>query len=314
MIKVENLKKKYGEVEALKGISFSIDKGEIIGFLGPNGAGKTTCMKILTGFLAPNQGEVTIAGYNLADDEQALKSRKLLGYLPENAPLYQDMVVFDYLKFIAEVRGIEPKKRDGRIFQVSKMCGVLNVLGKYINELSKGYRQRVALAQSLIHDPEILILDEPTTGLDPNQIVEIRNLIKEIGQKRTVILSTHNLPEVVQTCSRIIIVHNGKIVADGTAENLESQGKTTQVINTKFRKTGNTGEIKKVLTEIPGVSLVVDKIDAEKNVIAFRLELKQGTDPRQAIYEKCAEKNLPLLELWRDVIDLEKLFSKLTKE
>ncbi|MBI2459168.1 MAG: ATP-binding cassette domain-containing protein [Parcubacteria group bacterium] len=223
MIEIKNLTKKFGQVLVLDNISFSVAKGEILGFLGPNGAGKTTTMKIITSFWTPTSGQVLVGG--LDADENSLATRKVIGYLPETVPLYEEMRVFEYLKFIAEIRGLNKQEIKDRIKQVILICGLKKVLRQPIEELSKGYRQRVGLAQAIMHEPDILILDEPTTGLDPNQIVEIRDLIKTIGREKTVIFSTHILSEVSATCDRVIIINNGKIVGQGVpAELIEKYG------------------------------------------------------------------------------------------
>jgi len=214
MIEVSNLHKHYGSNHAVDGISFSINRGEIVGFLGPNGAGKSTTMKILTSYIAPTSGTVQVAGYNIFTD--SMNVRRRVGYLPEDTPLYKSMAVIDFLKFVAAVREVPAQQVQKRLQEVAHVCDLYDVLGQVIGTLSKGYRQRVGLAQALIHDPDILILDEPTSGLDPNQIIEIRNVIKELGQEKTLILSTHILPEVEATCDRVIIIDRGKVVGDGT--------------------------------------------------------------------------------------------------
>ena len=233
MIVIENLEKKMKEAVILRGISFRVNDGEILGFLGPNGAGKSTTMKILTGFWTPSGGRVQVNGLDVAAD--SLKIRAKIGYLPENVPLYDEMKVYEYLKWIAEVRGIETEKIKDRIKAVVKDCGLEKVVKRPIEELSKGYRQRVGLAQAIIHEPEILILDEPTTGLDPNQIVEIRNLIKKIGRDKTVIFSTHILSEVQATCDRVVIINNGRIVGQGTPAELTAQAGRKEVIYVKIK-------------------------------------------------------------------------------
>jgi ABC-2 type transport system ATP-binding protein len=217
MIEVQNLTKYYGDFRAVNGISFSVNEGEITGLLGPNGAGKTTTMRIITGYLAATEGSIQVAGLDIATDPVAVK--KMIGYLPESAPLYLDMLVFDYLAYAASIHRVTERSR---IAETARFCGLTDVMHKNIGELSKGYRQRVGLAHAMIHDPKILILDEPTTGLDPNQIIEIRNLIKEIGKKKTVILSTHILPEVEATCDRVVIINNGNIVADSRTSELRN--------------------------------------------------------------------------------------------
>lgn len=217
MIEVQNLTKYYGDFCAVNGVSFTVNEGEITGLLGPNGAGKTTTMRMITGYLAPTGGKVEVGGVDITADPVAVK--KQIGYLPESAPLYSDMLVFDYLAYAASIHRVE--NRD-RITETAAFCGLLDVMHKNIGELSKGYRQRVGLAHAMIHDPKILILDEPTTGLDPNQIIEIRNLIREIGKKKTVILSTHILPEVEATCDRVVIINKGNIVADSPTKELRT--------------------------------------------------------------------------------------------
>jgi len=311
MIEVTNLRKFYGDFEALKGVTFSIQRGEIVGFLGPNGAGKTTCMKILTGYMAATDGTVVIDGVDL--DRDPVAAREKIGYLPENAPLYPDMNVFEFLGYVAEVRGIPAASREGRIAAVARTCGLTEVLHRDVGELSKGYRQRVALAQAMIHDPQILILDEPTNGLDPNQIVEIRNLIKELGRSRTVILSTHNLPEVVQTCDRVLIVHRGNLVANGTPEELEKQGQANPRLVLKVRKPAGNG-VEALLKSIPGVRAVVPKLEPERDTLAFELEGEAGHDLRPEVFAACSANGLTLLEMRRDVLDIEALFGKLTRE
>jgi ABC-2 type transport system ATP-binding protein len=216
---VDGLTKTYGNFKALDRISFAVQPGEIVGFLGPNGAGKSTTMKILTCFMAATEGTAKVAGFDVHADSAEV--RKRVGYLPENVPLYDDMLVWDYLTFIAEVRRVPKSQRKARIDEVIGRTGLDNVVHREISELSKGYRQRVGLAQAIIHKPDVLILDEPTTGLDPNQIIEIRDVIKEIGQEKTIIFSTHILQEISAVCDRIVIINRGKLVADGTLGELE---------------------------------------------------------------------------------------------
>ncbi|MCY4673164.1 MAG: ATP-binding cassette domain-containing protein [Bacteroidetes bacterium] len=220
MIEVRNLSKSYGPVQAVRSISFQVNQGEVVGFLGPNGAGKSTTMKVMTGYLPPNEGTVLVDGMDIR--ENAIEVRQQIGYLPENTPLYSDMVTYDYLEFVAAMRGVQKDDRAERIAEMTNACGLQEVLSKRVDALSKGFRQRVGLAQAMIHNPPILILDEPTSGLDPNQIVEIRELIRTIGKKRTVVLSTHILPEVQASCDRVIIIDNGVLVADGTPEELQA--------------------------------------------------------------------------------------------
>lgn len=252
MIEVKNLTKKFGNNTILDDIEFSVKKGEILGFLGPNGAGKTTTMKIITSFWSPTEGTINIDGKNIS--ENTINSRRKIGYLPETVPLYEDMQVYEYLKFVAEARGINKDEIKKRIREVIENCGLREVLKKPIEELSKGYRQRVGLAQAIMHNPEILILDEPTTGLDPNQIVEIRKLIKELGKEKTVIFSTHILGEVSAVCDRAIIINKGKIVGEGSPEELAKKAGGKEIIFVKIKgpkdhilnKIGNMEKIAKV--------------------------------------------------------------------
>jgi ABC-2 type transport system ATP-binding protein len=232
-IAVRNLTRSYGETKAIDDISFDVKTGEVLGFLGPNGAGKTTTMKIITCFMPPNAGTVEVDGLDIT--QHSLEVRKKIGYLPETNPLYYDMNVLDYLEYSAKLQGMKEGAMQHRMKEMVRVCGLEEVRHKDIGELSKGYRQRVGLAQAMIHDPEVLILDEPTSGLDPNQIVEIRNLIKQLGRAKTVILSTHILSEVQATCSRVLIIHEGKIVADGSPEQLQAEFQGAESITLEFR-------------------------------------------------------------------------------
>ncbi|SVC70453.1 uncharacterized protein METZ01_LOCUS323307, partial [marine metagenome] len=253
MINVENLSKNYGHIKAVKSISFDIGDGEIVGFLGPNGAGKSTTLKVLTGFLAPTSGSVSINGMNIIENE--LEIQKCIGYLPELNPLYPEMIVYDYLQFIASVRNIKGKQFSQALGRVNEQCGLKGILHRHIGNCSKGYKQRIGLAASMIHDPKILVLDEPSSGLDPNQIVEIRELIKGLGREKLVLISSHILQEIQATVDRIIIINKGKIVADGTSENLISnaQGKTTLSMEIANATKESVEEMKAV---VPSVNLV----------------------------------------------------------
>jgi ABC-2 type transport system ATP-binding protein len=250
---LENVTKKYGAQKAVDNVSIHVKTGEVLGFLGPNGAGKTTTMKIITGLIAPNKGEARIGNYSVTEQPDEVK--KLIGYLPENNPLYQEMPVMDYLEFTAALQGVPKNRIKERIYEMIKVCGLNSEKHKKIGELSKGYRQRVGLAQAMIHDPQVLILDEPTTGLDPNQIVEIRRLIKELGKEKTVILSTHILPEVEATCDRILIISKGKIVADGTSENLRKQTSGRELLRVRIED-GHRDEVIRQMQMLDQVGLV----------------------------------------------------------
>ncbi|NOY36405.1 MAG: ATP-binding cassette domain-containing protein [Chlorobi bacterium] len=305
-ITVENVLKTYGLQRAVDSISFHVKTGEILGFLGPNGAGKTTTMKIITNYMIPDKGVVKIGGKSMPEYANELKRH--IGYLPENNPLYDDMPMLDYLEFVAGLQEIPKEKIDERIREMVRVCGLNAEKHKKIGELSKGYKQRVGLAQALIHDPEILILDEPTTGLDPNQIVEIRKLIRELGQHKTVILSTHILPEVEATCDRILIINKGKIVADGTSENLRKQAQGQDMIKAGI-KDGDPNEIFKALQELPGSS-VVDFIDRNRN--RFEIQSKPDHDLAREIFNLCVARKWVITELTPVETKLEDVFRELT--
>jgi len=308
-IRVLNLRKKYGETEALKGISFDVDKGEIVGFLGPNGAGKTTTMKILTCFMAAESGEAHVAGHDCF--KESLTVRRKIGYLPENNPLYLDMTVYEYLRYMAELHDVPYHKLFDRIKEVIVDCGLTDKLHKPISTLSKGFRQRVGLASTLIHDPEILILDEPTVGLDPNQIVEIRNLIKTLGKKKTVILCSHNLAEVELTCNRIIIINEGKIVASGTPAELKSlvEGHA----NIKLTVKGDKTKVTMLLRDIDGVKEVACQQTREKGAYAYELVTVKNKDLREKIIAEIFKNEFKLLEIHRESVSLEEIFNQVTK-
>lgn len=307
MIKVENLVKKYGEFTALDGISFEMQKGEVVGILGPNGAGKTTLLRILVSFLEPNSGEVEIDGLNISRPLLQQKIKGKIGYLPESAPLYGDMTVTEYLIFVGKMQGIKSVDIYEKLAKVIEKCGLKEKKNAEISILSKGYRQRVGIAQALIHDPQIVILDEPTTGLDPNQRIEIRDLIKEIGKSKTVILSSHVLPEVQSTCSRVLIINKGKIVADGTPEELEKkEGKNKTTIHLEVEKIeDNLLSRLKVLNGVHNLEVIENRI-----IIISDME----NDIRKDIAKTVIEENHNLLELVRKHIDLEDVFIGLTKE
>ncbi|MES1158108.1 MAG: ATP-binding cassette domain-containing protein [Haliangium ochraceum] len=309
MIRVENLTKNYGTFRAVDKVTFNVHKGEVLGFLGPNGAGKSTTMKMLTCFLAPTSGSATVAGYDVFD--QSLEVRRRLGYLPEDTPLYRDMTVLEYLEFAAEMRQMDPSKRAGRIKEVGGRCGLSDVAGKLVGELSKGFRQRLGLAQAILHNPDILVLDEPTSGLDPNQIVEIRQLIKELGKEKTVILSTHILPEVQATCTRILIISGGKLVADDTPEALRAREKGSRY-RVVVQANGAAHEtIRDKLAGLGGVARC-EKIATEAGAHAFALDGGTSGDLRSQIFRAAVDNHWPLLELVRESVSLEDVFRTLT--
>ena len=303
-IRIQNLTKTYGVQKAVDDISFEVKTGEILGFLGPNGAGKTTTMKIITGYIDGDQGDVTIGGKSVASGQ----TKGYIGYLPEHNPLYLEMPVMDYLGFCAAIQGMDKGIIPGRIKQMVKVCGLNAEKHKKIGELSKGYRQRVGLAQAMIHDPEILILDEPTTGLDPNQIVEIRELIKNIGQEKTVILSTHILPEVEATCDRILIINKGKIVADGTAATLRKTAQGQQVLHVRIED-ADVNTIYGKLKELPTVAMV-DIIDAANN--RFEVQSTQDAISNREVFDLCVKNRWALTEIIPFETRLEDIFRDLT--
>lgn len=309
MINIINLSKYYGYIRAVDDITFEVKAGEILGFLGPNAAGKTTTMKIITCFMAPTAGIVKVGDYDVFG--HSLEIRRMIGYMPEDNPLYPDMNTLDYLLFVSELRGIPRTERSRQLRQIIEICGVGDVLHQNIGELSKGFRQRVGLAGAIVHDPEILILDEPTVGLDPNQIVEIRNLIKELGKEKTVILSTHILPEVQATCDRVVIIHRGKLVADGTPEELQSSllGQDTVRLQLKAPEDNVAAAIKSLET----VSKVTETETEEAGVRNFIVEAQQGVDIRENLFHLSVDKKWTILEMNREQANLERIFGELTK-
>ncbi|MCK9325093.1 MAG: ATP-binding cassette domain-containing protein, partial [Bacteroidales bacterium] len=278
---VENLSKVYGTQRAVDNISFKVHTGEVLGFLGPNGAGKTTTMKAITTYLIPTSGSIRVGSYSVLDQAEEVKKR--IGYLPENNPLYNDMGVLDYLRFVAEIQGIDKSRIRERILAMVNVCGLETEKHKKIGELSKGYRQRVGLAQALIHDPDVLILDEPTAGLDPNQIIEIRDLIRTIGREKTVILSSHILAEVEATCDRILIINKGKIVADGTPDNLRKKAQGQEML--KLTIEGGTKDA--IVKALDGISTVdwVNPLSGSDN--RFEIQSHANQSSRREVFNNC---------------------------
>lgn len=305
-ITIENLSKMYGPQKAVDSISFRVKTGEILGFLGPNGAGKSTTMKMITGYIGVGEGSIRIGDKSVTEHGDEIKRH--IGYLPENNPLYLDMHVMDYLAFCAALQGVEKSLIEERIRKMIRVCGLNAEKHKKIGELSKGYRQRVGLAQAMIHDPEILILDEPTTGLDPNQIVEIRNLIRELGKEKTVILSTHILPEVEATCDRILIIKKGKIVADGTADNLRKMAEGQEILKVRIED----GPFDDVLSSLKKIRTAqrVDIID--KTINKFEIQSKDGQSSKREVFNLCVQKGWMLTELIPLETRLEDIFRELT--
>lgn len=309
MIEVRNLTKKYGNTIAVDNISFSIQKGEIVGLLGPNGAGKSTTMRMMTCYILPTFGTITVAGFDCSSD--SLQVRKRLGYLSENAPLYDEMNVWEYLEFAAEMQGISKEKRKEKIERVLDLCGIKDRVRQDISQLSKGYRQRVGLAQSLIHEPEILILDEPTTGLDPNQRVEIRELIRRIGKERTIILSSHVLSEVEATCDRVLIIHKGKIVASGTPQELRSNA--TSQTKVYLNVEGDGEELVKIVKSFSSVKQILET-NSEESVHRLVFEVERGSDIRKELVRTLVHKNFGVMEVYQKDKSLEDIFMQLTKQ
>jgi ABC-2 type transport system ATP-binding protein len=310
MIQVESLTKYYKDLCAVDQITFDIKKGEILGLLGPNGAGKTTTLRMLTGFLRPSAGDIRVK--DLSIDNDVLEIKKLLGYLPEEAPLYHDMLVYDYLNYVAEIREIEKGQKVSRIRQLADLCAINEVMHQPIGELSKGYKQRVGLAHAMMNDPEILVLDEPTSGLDPNQIVEIRKIIKRIGKQKTIILSTHILSEAEATCDRIVIINQGKIVADGSAEGLKKSVSQANVIclllqNADFKS------VEKELAAVSGIENIT-RIEESDHQLQVHLSCEATADLRPEIYRKIKQTEWTVLDFHQETQTLETIFRKLTKE
>ena len=306
MIEVKNLTKQYGKLTAVDHISFSVGDGEVLGFLGPNGAGKSTVMNIMTGNLSATEGTARICGYEIL--ESPMEAKRKIGYLPELPPLYPEMTVESYLKFVYRLRGVRLPEKE-HIRDVCEMTGVASVSQRIIRNLSKGYRQRIGIAQALIGNPEVLILDEPTVGLDPKQIQEIMALVKQLGKEHTVIFSSHILPEVQQICSRIIILNHGKIAADDTLPNLSRRlsGEGLRV-----RIEGPQEGIRKALTAIPGVKSVSMLSAEEKGCCDYRVVAVGGSDVRRAVFRTASEKNWPILYMSGYELPLEDIFLQIT--
>ncbi len=309
MIQLSQVSKSYSGVKAVDNITLSIPSGQILGFLGPNGAGKTTTMRMITCYMPPTSGTITVDGLDVG--EQSLEVRRKIGYLPEMAPVYQDMNVLDYLDYVSDLRRIPDDKRKGRIKEIIARCGLDAVLHKDVGELSKGYRQRVGLAQAMVHDPDILVLDEPTAGLDPNQIAEIRMLIKELGRAKTVILSTHILSEVQATCSRIVIINQGRIVADDTPEGLQAGAEGRSVLLSTL-KTNATDVVAKTRA-LAGVE-DARPVPGANGQVRLRMEIAAGCDVREDFFRLAVRENWVIMELNVEAHSLEDVFHKLTVE
>jgi gliding motility-associated transport system ATP-binding protein len=307
MIQVEHLTKRYGPTVAVSDVSFEVQKGEVLGFLGPNGAGKTTTMRVITGYLPPTEGKVRVAGFDVLEDP--IEAKRRTGYLPESPPVYPDMTVTEYLGFVARIKAVPRAEVKKRVDEVSEKCAVTDVCDRQIGKLSKGYRQRVGLAQALIHNPEVLVLDEPTAGLDPKQIIETRELIKNLAGQHTVVLSTHILPEVSKTCQRVVVINRGQVVAVGTPDDLTHrlQGYETIVVIAE----GPAAEIMDKLQRVEGVNLVEPR-DAAGERVTLELHAERGKDVRPEVARAVVEAGWKLFEIKTSGLSLEEIFLQLT--
>jgi gliding motility-associated transport system ATP-binding protein len=307
VIEVQNLTKRYGPVTAVDGVSFRVERGEILGFLGPNGAGKTTTMRILTGYMPATEGKAVVAGFDVFD--QAIEAKRRTGYLPETPPLYPDMTVMEYLAFVAKIKGVPPADQKQRVRAVMERTHVADMANRLCSKLSKGYKQRVGLAQALIHNPDVLILDEPTAGLDPKQINETRLLIKELAGDHTIILSTHILPEVSQTCQRVVIINKGKVVAVDTPGNLTDRlsGSSTMYIQVD----ANGSDAAAALNSVAGVTRVVES-DRRDRLVGYEVMSESGRDVRRELANTVVTRGWGLVELRPARVSLEEVFIALT--
>jgi ABC-2 type transport system ATP-binding protein len=308
MIEVKGLTKQYGAFPAIENVSFEVRKGEILGFLGPNGAGKTTTMRVITGFLPPTSGTAAVAGYDVVD--QSREARKYIGYLPETVPLYVDMTVEAYLRFMGTLRGMNPKRIKTRIDDVVGICRLGDYRRTLIGKLSKGFRQRVGIAQATLHEPQVLVLDEPTIGIDPIQVVETRNLIKEVGREHTIILSTHILPEVSMVCQRVLIINEGQIVAEDSPRNLADRLQGVERVQAEIR--GPEAQVIRALKDIRGVVKVSNTSNGDRGV--YTIEARRGLDLRSTISRVVISNGWGLLTIQLVGMSLEEIFLKLTTE
>jgi len=309
VIEVQHLTKRYGKVTAVDDVSFRVERGEILGFLGPNGAGKTTTMRILTGYMPASDGKATVAGYDVF--EHPLEAKRRTGYLPETPPLYPDMTVREYLDFVARIKGVSAAERKTRVDTVMQRTRVDDMASRHCGKLSKGYRQRVGLAQAILHNPEVLILDEPTAGLDPKQIIETRELIRGLSGDHTIILSTHILPEVAQTCQRVVIINKGRVVAVDTPENLTARLRGSETMYVQIDAPGV--DVAATLTTVPGVTRV-GRADQRVDSNAFEVESERGRDVRRDLAREIVMRGWGLLELRPMRMSLEEIFLQVTTE
>ncbi len=310
MIRVENLSKRYGDRLAVDDVSFQVEPGEVIGFLGPNGAGKSTTLRMLTGYLAPNQGRISIGGVDAVAD--SVRARRLIGYMPESVPLYRELRVSEYLRFRARLKGVPRKQAAARVDKVLELANVADVRERLIGQLSKGYRSRVGLADALVADPPLLVLDEPTAGLDPNQIRQVRDLIRSLAGSKTVLLSTHILPEVESTCGRVIIIDRGRLVGEGEPGRLRVAGEGGHLLTVEAR--GDRARLEALLRAVPGVQAIAATtvLSVEPSLLRFKLEAESG-EVAEAVFQAVAAAGLALRELRREQTSLEDVFAKLTQ-
>jgi ABC-2 type transport system ATP-binding protein len=309
VIEVQHLTKRYGPVTAVDDVSFRVEKGEILGFLGPNGAGKTTTMRVLTGYMPPTEGKAIVAGYDVFD--KPVEAKRHTGYLPETPPLYPDMTVRDYLMFVARIKGVPRSERKSRVATVMERTHVADMAQRHCGKLSKGYRQRVGLAQAILHNPDVLILDEPTAGLDPKQIIETRQLIKQLAGDHTIILSTHILPEVSQTCQRVVIINRGRVVAVDTPDNLTARLRGSETMYVQIDSAG--ADVSGALLAIPGVTRVAPAGPVAA-VAAYEVDSESGRDVRRELASTIVTRGWGLLELRPMRMSLEEIFLHLTTE
>src|SRR5437764_1617988 len=309
MIKIENLVKSFGPKRAVDDISFTVERGEILGFLGPNGAGKTTTMRVLTGYMPPTGGKAIVAGYDVF--EQPIEAKRRIGYLPETPPLYPDMTVREYLSFVAKIKGVARAERKARVEEMMRKTHILDVAHRHCGKLSKGYRQRVGLAQALMHNPDVLILDEPTAGLDPKQIIETRQLIRGLAGDHTIILSTHILPEVSQTCQRVVIINRGKVVAVDTPENLTSRLRGSETMYLQVDASG--ADAAAILSKVSGVTRVAIA-DTKGAAVGYEIDSDKGRDVRRELASAIVGRGWGLLEMRPMRMSLEEIFLSLTTQ
>ena len=311
MVHIENLTRYYDDFRAVDGIHLNVQKGEILGLLGPNGAGKTTTLRMLTGYLQPSAGQIRVKDFTIGPDTLEIKKR--IGYLPESAPLYHDMIVYDYLNYVADIRELTNEKKQFRIHELAQLCALSTVMHKTIGELSKGFKQRVGLAHALMNDPEILVLDEPTSGLDPNQIVEIREIIRKIGREKTIILSTHILSEAEATCDRIAIIHQGKIVADGSTQSIKQSAGRERTIYITLDN-ADVASVRQQLEAVGGIVGIEKLAYSDAKLLDIKITVSSDADIRKDIYQVIRQADWLLLEFRQETQTLEHIVRELTME